>query len=75
MEHCRAKSCAVLQARNNSKYGICLYSLAGYTAIVKLLKKHHKRTGLLVQAPHLRQLLAEPSWSTEVGEEGWLCRG
>jgi hypothetical protein len=39
----------------------------GYTAIVKLLKKHHKRTGRLVQSPHLRELLSQPSWSTDVG--------
>ena len=42
------------------------WSILAYTAIVKLLKKHHKRTGSLVQAPHLRDLLSQPSWSTEV---------
>ncbi|GAX84742.1 hypothetical protein CEUSTIGMA_g12164.t1 [Chlamydomonas eustigma] len=42
------------------------WSILGYTAIVKLLKKHHKRTGILIQAPHLRDLLSQPSWSTEV---------
>ena len=29
------------------------WSILAYTAIVKLLKKHHKRTGSLVQAPHV----------------------
>lgn len=49
------------------------YSILAYTAIVKLLKKHHKRTGILLQAPHLRDVLSQPAWSTEVrgrGQEG-----
>ncbi|KAG1676216.1 hypothetical protein FOA52_006433 [Chlamydomonas sp. UWO 241] len=41
------------------------WSILAYTAIVKLLKKHQKRTGTLLQAPHLRDMLAEESWSTE----------
>ncbi len=42
------------------------WSILAYTAIVKLLKKHHKHTGLLVQAPQLRDALSQPSWSSEV---------
>lgn len=42
------------------------WSILAYTAIVKLLKKHQKHTGVLVQAPHLRTVLSHSSWSTEV---------
>lgn len=42
------------------------WSILAYTAIVKLLKKHQKHTGILVQAPHLRTVLSQSSWSTEV---------
>lgn len=42
------------------------WSILAYTATVKILKKHHKRTGLLVQAPHLGNLLGQPFCSTEV---------
>ena len=42
------------------------WSILAYTGMVKILKKHHKRTGLLVRAPHLDNLAAQPFCSTEV---------
>jgi hypothetical protein len=42
------------------------WSILAYTATVKILKKHHKRTGLLVRAPQLGNLLSQPFCSTEV---------
>eukprot|EP00878_Enallax_costatus_P036930 GHUV01041556.1.p1 GENE.GHUV01041556.1~~GHUV01041556.1.p1 ORF type:complete len:184 (-),score=43.34 GHUV01041556.1:9-560(-) len=42
------------------------WSILAYTATVKILKKHHKRTGLLVKAPQLGNLLSQPFCSTEV---------
>lgn len=42
------------------------WSILAYTATVKILKKHHKRTGLLVDAPQLGNLLAQPFCSTEL---------
>lgn len=42
------------------------WSILAYTATVKILKKHHKRTGLLVKAPELGNLLSQPFCSTEV---------
>lgn len=41
------------------------WSVLAYTAVVKILKKYHKRTGLLVRAPQLRNLLSQPFCSTE----------
>ena len=41
------------------------WSILAYTATVKILKKHHKRTGLLLRAP-LGNLLSQPFCSTEV---------
>lgn len=41
-------------------------SILAYTGLVKILKKHHKRTGLLVRAPHLDNLLSQPFCSVEV---------
>jgi hypothetical protein len=42
------------------------WSVLAYTATVKILKKHHKRTGLLLRAPHLGDLLSQPFCSSEV---------
>lgn len=42
------------------------WSILAYTATVKILKKHHKRTGLLVKAPELGDLLSQPFCSTEL---------
>jgi len=42
------------------------WSILAYTATVKILKKHHKRTGLLLRAPELGNLLSQPFCSTEV---------
>lgn len=42
------------------------WSVLAYTACVKILKKHTKRTGLLVRAPQLANLLSQPFCSTEV---------
>lgn len=33
----------------------------------QILKKHHKRTGLLLRAPHLTNMLGQPFCSVEVG--------
>eukprot|EP00873_Tetraselmis_striata_P010898 jgi/Tetstr1/431162/TSEL_020874.t1 len=41
------------------------WSVLAYTGLVKILKKHHKRTGLLLRAPFLSDLLAQPFCSTE----------
>lgn len=46
------------------------WSILAYTATVKILKKHHKRTGLLVRAPQLGNLLSQPFCSTEVSGAG-----
>ena len=55
------------------------WSILAYTGLVKILKKHHKRTGLLVRAPHLDNLLNQPFCSVEVRAQprrpvGWICR-
>ena len=42
------------------------WSILAYTGLDKILKKHHKRTGLLVRAPHLDNLLNQPFCSVEV---------
>jgi SPX domain protein involved in polyphosphate accumulation len=42
------------------------WSILAYTGLVKILKKHHKRTGLRVRAPHLDNLLNQPFCSVEV---------
>lgn len=47
------------------------WSILAYTGLVKILKKHHKRTGLLVRAPHLDNLLTQPFCSIEVGLSNW----
>lgn len=36
------------------------WSMLAYTGLVKILKKHHKRTGMPLHAPHLRDLLHQP---------------
>lgn len=41
------------------------WSALAYVAVVKLLKKHHKRTGLLLRAPEMRDLLLQPFCSTQ----------
>ncbi|BDA45014.1 probable SPX domain-containing protein 1 at N-terminal half [Coccomyxa sp. Obi] len=45
------------------------WSILAYTGLVKILKKHHKRTGLLVRAPHLDNLLSQPFCSVELMTE------
>lgn len=42
------------------------WSILAYTGLVKILKKHHKRTGLLLRAPHLTNMLGQPFCSVEV---------
>ena len=51
------------------------WSILAYTGLVKILKKHHKRTGLLVRAPHLDNLLSQPFCSVEVRVELGLLPG
>lgn len=42
------------------------WSLLNYAAVVKILKKHDKRTGLLLRAPYLSNVLQQPFYSTSV---------
>ena len=42
------------------------WSILAYTGLVKILKKHHKRTGFPIRAPHLENLLSQPFCSVEV---------
>mmetsp|Transcript_37329 Transcript_37329/g.83055 ORF Transcript_37329/g.83055 Transcript_37329/m.83055 type:complete len:323 (+) Transcript_37329:409-1377(+) len=42
------------------------WSLINYSAIVKILKKHDKRTGVLLRAPYLANVLHQPFYSTSV---------
>lgn len=42
------------------------WSILAYTSLVKILKKHRKRTGTLLKAPHLENLLSQPFCSVEV---------
>ena len=42
------------------------WSLLAYTGLVKILKKHLKRTGRPVGAPQLDDLLSQPFCSVEV---------
>ena len=49
------------------------WSILAYTGLVKILKKHHKRTGLLVRAPHLDNLLSQPFCSVEVSPQPWFA--
>ncbi|KAK9814479.1 hypothetical protein WJX72_006578 [[Myrmecia] bisecta] len=41
------------------------WSLLNYAAVVKILKKHDKRTGVLLRAPFLANVLQQPFYSTE----------
>lgn len=50
------------------------WSILAYTGLVKILKKHHKRTGFPICAPHLENLLSQPFCSVEVGA-GLVDRG
>ncbi len=49
------------------------WSLLAYTGLVKILKKHLKRTGLPVRAPQLENLLSQPFCSVEVRNPGAVC--
>jgi len=42
------------------------WSIMTYTGLVKILKKYCKRTGALLRADHLRNLLSQPFCSTDV---------
>jgi len=42
------------------------WSLINYSAIVKILKKHDKRSGVLLRAPYLANVLQQPFSSTNV---------
>ena len=42
------------------------WSVLAYTGLVKILKKHRKRTGAPLHAPHLENLLNQPFCSVEV---------
>lgn len=56
------------------------WSILAYTSLVKILKKHRKRTGAPLHAPHLENLLAQPFCSVEVtcdmirNAEEWVAR-
>lgn len=42
------------------------WSLLNFAAVVKILKKHDKRTGLLLRAPYLATVLQQPFYSTNI---------
>ena len=42
------------------------WSILAYTGLVKILKKHHKRTGMLVRGRGLSNLLSQPFCSVEL---------
>ncbi|KAG2440853.1 hypothetical protein HXX76_003707 [Chlamydomonas incerta] len=42
------------------------WSLLNYAAVVKILKKHDKRTGVLLRAPYLANVLQQPFSSTAI---------
>jgi len=42
------------------------WSILAYTGLVKILKKHRKRTGATLHAPHLEHLLSQPFCSVQV---------
>jgi hypothetical protein len=42
------------------------WSLFNYAAVVKILKKHDKRSGLLLRAPYLANVLQQPFYSTSI---------
>ena len=42
------------------------WSILAYTSVLKILKKHYKRTGLTVQVFNLQDLLSQPFCSVEV---------
>ncbi|GIL61156.1 hypothetical protein Vafri_15487 [Volvox africanus] len=42
------------------------WSLLNYAAVVKILKKHDKRTGVLLRAPYLANVLQQPFSSTTI---------
>jgi hypothetical protein len=42
------------------------WSMLAYTGLVKIMKKYHKRTGKLLDAPGMSDLLSHPFCSTEV---------
>lgn len=45
------------------------WSILGYTSLVKILKKHHKRTGVALFAPTLENMLSQPFCSVEIVSE------
>jgi hypothetical protein len=42
------------------------YSTLNYTGLVKILKKHDKRTGAVLRLPFIRRVLLQPFFSTEL---------
>lgn len=42
------------------------WSMLAYTALCKILKKYHKRTGRLLHAPDMQDVMQYPFCSTEV---------
>lgn len=64
------QGCALLIRRFVDFHGeIVLFmhwSLLAYTGMVKILKKHHKKTGATVQSVHTETLVTQPFYSPEV---------
>lgn len=64
------KALSELKARLVDFHGSCVlslhWSLLNYGAINKILKKHDKRTGVLLRAPCLANVLAQPFNSTSI---------
>ncbi|KAL6208408.1 hypothetical protein ACLB2K_019358 [Fragaria x ananassa] len=42
------------------------YSALNYTGLLKILKKHDKRTGVLIRFPFVQRVMQQPFFSTEV---------
>lgn len=42
------------------------WSMLAYTGMVKILKKHHKKTGTTVQSVHIETLVTQPFYSPEI---------
>ncbi|GAQ83907.1 SPX domain containing protein [Klebsormidium nitens] len=42
------------------------YSSLNYTGLVKILKKHDKRTGMLLRMPYINNVLRQPFYTTEL---------
>ena len=49
------------------------WSLLTYAAVVKILKKHDKRSGLLLRAPYLANVLQQVRLHSDLSDAGTVC--